>query len=290
MITKSKPKLLLVGCGDIAQRLAAKLDSDHYHCVGLRRNTSGLASNIEALACDLNDSEAVQKAISPGFDYIVITLTPNQRDEAGYRQTFVSNLSAVLNAVKEADIPTKHIVFVSSTSVYAQDDGEWVDEQSVTEPTHYRGKIILEAEKLCLNSSIPTTIIRFSGIYGPGRGRLIKQVRDGNWSTEDKQWTNRIHSDDAARVLAWCLDRARTNKSLEKIYLASDSEPTPKKQVCEWMANKINMDGSSDENEADKNKMNKRCSNKKLLMAGFSFRYPNFRDGYRQLLAGEKPH
>lgn len=287
MITKSKAKLpkvklLLVGCGDIAQRLVAQLDPEAYQCIGLRRNVASLPPSIEPLACDLNDNKAIEQGLKSGFDYVVITLTPNQRDEAGYRQTFETNLSAVLNALQAATKPPKHLLFVSSTSVYHQDKGEWVDEKSETKPDSFRGQTILKAENLCLNSEINSTIVRFSGIYGPGRGRLIEQVREGRWSSNDEQWTNRIHSEDAAAVLAWCLQRINNNLPLEKIILASDCEPSPKNQVCAWMAKHLGvLESTSDENKT----LNKRCSNQTLLEAGFLFSYPTFREGYRRLLA-----
>lgn len=292
MITKSrdtilKHKLLIVGCGDLGVRLGARLSGREFSLFGLRRSVGRLPDNIQPLACDLNDHAAVNAVLDQNFDYVVVTLTPDQYNEQSYRQTYVTNLTIVLNALSDTKNPPRHLLFVSSTSVYGQNQGEWVDEESVTEPENYRGRTMLEAENLCSSSKLSTTIIRFSGIYGPGRDRLTREVREGRWSRQDQQWTNRIHSEDAAGVLAWCLNRLTGNQPLDRLYLASDCEPAQKDLVCAWMAARLNAPAPIevvDEQENNKN-LNKRCSSKRLQEAGFQFIYPSFREGY-QLIQG----
>merc|ERR1711879_463797 len=71
------------------------------------------------------------------------------------------------------------LLFVSSSSVYHQMQGEWVDETSETQPSSFAGQELLAAEQALLKHAIPGTIVRFTGIYGPGRNRMIEQARHG---------------------------------------------------------------------------------------------------------------
>jgi hypothetical protein len=100
----------------------------------------------------------------------------------------------------------RRLLFVSSSSVFAQKDGEWIDETASTEPEGYSGKVMLEAEQLALHSGIPASVVRLTGIYGPGREWLLSQVRQGYRVAEEPPlYGNRIHAEDAASLLAFLL-------------------------------------------------------------------------------------
>jgi len=287
MIAKSKAKLLLIGCGDIGIRLASRLDSRHYDIYGLRRNVASLPNNIVPLPCDLNDVAEVRTVLQSSFDYVVITLTPADHSEQAYRQSYGTNMETLLGSLQQHELKPRRIFFVSSTSVYGQDQGQRVDESSATEPNNYRGQWVLAAEHKLLSSSLSVTIVRFSGIYGPGRKGLVAQIKQGNWRQREHQWTNRIHSDDCAGVLAWLLRRGCRDESLQQLYLASDGCPAINSEVCQWLAKKLSAPepSASSVSENDRGRgLNKRCSNQRLRDTGFEFRYPSYREGYSALL------
>lgn len=145
---------------------------------------------------------------------------------------------------------------------------------------------MLAAEQALLKDKLPGTVVRFTGIYGPGRNRMIEQARHGgHCDPEPPVWTNRIHRDDCIAVLALLIDRALNQQPLDDIYLATDDEPATLFDVLEWMKDRIgDVDPDHDMPEVTR-RANRRCSNARLKALGYEFHYSNYRDGYDQLLA-----
>jgi nucleoside-diphosphate-sugar epimerase len=281
----SKEGVLIVGCGDIGLRLAKCLPQDIYEITGLRRHPPEDTSFLRYQTCDVTDSDQFARVLKQNFAVIVISMTPSERSDLGYQKAYVQtcqNLLTGLRAFQKSPL----LIFVSSTAVYGQMDGEWVDEDSPTEPEGFSGKRLLEAESIIIGSEFPSTIVRFSGIYGPGRNRLIEQVRQAKASASI-HITNRIHADDCARCLAHLIELNRKGTQLQPIFLASDSAPTPMLEVVSWLAEQLGAKDFFSPN-ATNERGNKRCSNQRLLDSGFAFNYPTFKDGYAQVLAGYK--
>ena len=276
----------MIGCGDIAQRVAAQLGVEHFHCAGLRRDTKRLVTGIAPLALDLNQPGDYDPALFAGYDLVLLTLTPNQRNEAGYRQAYITNLQKVLRALGSASHPPSRLLFMSSTSVYGQNAGDWVDEDSETLPREFNGKILLEAEALVANSGLEHTVIRSAGIYGPGRLRLLDQVREGQWPARDQyQYSNRIHADDCAAFIAQLAHQYRRGEQWQPLYLATDCEPVLLAEVKQWLAVELQLSVPPLPSENNKQSFtNKRCSNRRMLDSGYQFIYPTFRQGYRNLI------
>ncbi len=266
-------RLLIAGCGDIGIRLANALERDQWQVTGLRRNIHALPDSIRPLQADLLDPESLTAAAGE-WDGVVYQATPGQRDPEAYRQAYVQGLDNLLGR-----IDTRRLIFVSSTAVYGQDDGSLVDEDSITEPSAFNGRILLEAEQQALDAG--GLVVRFSGIYGPGREFLINRVRNGQARCREQppQWTNRIHADDCAGTLAHLL-------KLENpvgLYCASDDQPVPRCQVLDWLADRLGVAGPQRE-QSDSSGQGKRVSNKRLRASGYDFIYPDFRAGYGALL------
>jgi len=280
----SKEQVLIVGCGDIGQRLAQCLPTELYEVTGLRRHPPADSACLRYQVCDVTDSARLAEILVQDFSVIVITMTPAERSDLGYERAYVQTCRHVIDGLRAQSLKPRLVIFVSSSAVYAQMDGSWVDENSPTEPDSFSGKRLLEAESIIKNSGYTNTIVRFSGIYGPGRNRLIEQVRQGKASAST-HFTNRIHADDCARSLAHFIELNRSGQDLQPIYLATDSLPVPMLEVVSWLAEQMGVkDFLSD--EATNERGNKRCSNQRLLDSGFVFRYPTFKEGYATVLAG----
>lgn len=278
----SKEQLLIVGCGDIGRRFAQFLPQVQYEVTGLRRRVQENTSFVQYQSGDVTDKAQLAQVLAKGFDVIVITMTPAERSDAGYERAYVQTCRNLVELLQQAEHKPRLVIFVSSSAVYAQMDGGWVDEESPTEPDSFSGKRLLEAEQIIRSSGLPATVVRFSGIYGPGRNRLIEQVRQGKASSS-AHITNRIHADDCARVLAHLVGLNRAGQKLDNIYLASDSAPTPMIEVVSWLAQQMNSEDFLSP-DAVNERGNKRCSNKRLLDTGFEFRYPSFKEGYGDVL------
>jgi nucleoside-diphosphate-sugar epimerase len=284
----SKEQVLIVGCGDIGQRLAQYLPQDIYAVTGVRRNPSQDLPYLNYRSCDVSDKAQLSHILAQNFSVVVVTMTPGERSDAGYERAYVQTCQNLVSELHAQSLTPRLLIFVSSSAVYAQMNGEWVDEKSPTEPESFSGKRLLEAEAIIQNSGFENSIVRFSGIYGPGRNRLIEQVRQGKASAS-AHFTNRIHADDCARCLAHLIELNRNNKKLEPIYLASDSSPVPMLEVVTWLAQQMNVKFFLSET-ATNERGNKRCSNQRLLNSGFVFRYRSYREGYLELLNYQKNH
>ena len=279
----SKEQVLIVGCGDIGRRLAQCLGQENYSVTGLRRHPPVDIEGLRYQACDATDLVQLRQALQQDFSILVISMTPNERSDSGYQRAYVQTCENLVGGLKALARQPKLIVFVSSSAVYNQMDGDWVDEDSPAEPESFSGKRLLEAEQIIRSSGFTNTIVRFSGIYGPGRNRLIEQVRQGR-ASNSPHFTNRIHADDCASVIAHLIELRHQNIPLAPVYLATDNIPAPMVEVVTWLAGKLGVSDFLSE-DAVNERGNKRCSNARLLASGFTFRYPGFKDGYGAMLA-----
>jgi nucleoside-diphosphate-sugar epimerase len=277
-------QVLLVGCGDLGIPLGQQLLNKGVDITALRRDISQLPADFHSLSIDVTDPVSCQSLREKEFDSVVITLTPGEFSDAAYLRCYVQSLKNLLPIFQQQKKPP-HIYFVSSTSVYHQSQGEWVDEESATLPFRFSGQRLLEAEKLLANSGLPYSIIRFAGIYGPGRKRLIEQVLAGKGAgQESMQWTNRIHRDDCVGFLHHLIHRQFNGDALLPVYIGCDNEPALMLEVKQWLAEQLDV-SLGPQAGISQRVDNKRCRNQRLTASGYRLRYPNFKAGYQAVLA-----
>lgn len=281
-------KVLLVGCGDIGNCLGILLIRKGAQVWGLRREPSGVKAPIQPLQADVTDDQSLEVLNPLSFDYVVVTLTANHFSDNAYRITYVHGLRNILAALIKKQF-SGHLFFVSSTSVYHQRDGQWVDEQSPTMPVSFAGLRMLEAEELANNCSISATILRFSGIYGPGRHRLIKQVLAlQSCPDHPPLYTNRIHRDDCVGVLVHLIDQHCRGNAIDTLYIGTDSQPATLHSVIAWLAQQLGVDSDAMRSVKSQRNNSKRCSNRRLLASGYQLRYPDYQSGYQKLVENER--
>lgn len=300
-------KILFIGCGDIGLRAIRALPSGSlkfaWQAQAMRRNPLALPADIDAIRGDLcNTGDLLAVLDKSNVDAIVITLTPDHMSDQGYLDSYVAGARALKLALSKTENPPRLVVWASSSGVYSQTNGEWVDELSEVIPISFRGKRLLEAEKiigslsteplLCNGRPIKPLVVRFSGIYGPGRNRLIHQIKQGKIAAKEPTvWTNRIHSEDCARVIVHLLTRYAQNKPLESLYLATDDEPVSAHEMQHWLAKQMGVcilgDSDNKKNRQSAGLSNRRCSNKLLTKTGYKLAFPSFREGYLSLLKNE---
>ncbi|CAM3396308.1 NAD(P)-dependent oxidoreductase [Pseudomonas floridensis] len=278
------PTVLIAGCGDIGSRLATRLLAHEWSVYGLRRTISGLSQGIVAVEGDLFQAEKPAGWPTGPIDYLVYCATPSQRDEIGYRKAYVDGLRHVLGWLNEQGQRPRRVFFVSSSGVYGQQNGEWVDETSVTEPVGFSGTIMLEAEHLARDSGFPATAVRLTGIYGPGRADLSNRVRQGHSVRVDPPvYANRIHADDAAGLLAHLLEADERGVALDDCYLGVDDDPAALADVVSWIREYLGVTEWSEDVSVQR-VGSKRCSNARAKALGWTPVYPDYRAGYAALL------
>lgn len=270
-------RVLIAGCGDVGNVLAASLLQEGHLVYGLKRDTSTLPDGVHPIAADLLNPTALEN-LPRDIDRLVFMPTPASRDQAGYEAIFIDGWKNLWAALKQAPIRT---LLVSSTAVFGEANGGIVNESTKPDPTGFNGKVLLEMERLASRCTENLVVVRISGIYGPGRERLITLAASDGLEVQQfpPYFTNRIHRDDAAAVLKHLLEIDQP----ETLYLATDDQPAPRYDVIEWLANQqgcASPKGITDENAS----RGKRVSNKKLRESGFRMSYPDYRTGYAAVL------
>lgn len=279
-------RVLIAGCGDVGSALALRLQQVGHEVWGLKRNPATLPGGIAGIAADLTDPGSLTQ-LPPRLDYVVYTAAAGGYSEERYRAAYVDGINNVLDALQRQDQQLRRVVFTSSTSVYAQHQGEWVDETSPADAPSFSGRCLRQGETALWQGPYPATVIRFGGIYGPGRTRLLDNLRRGTATCVDDPplYTNRIHRDDCAAALQHLLELAAP----EPLYLGVDDEPAPQCEVLRWLAQRLGVPGPTAVahavGEAAAMRANKRCRNRRLRASGFCFCYPSYREGYGALLA-----
>lgn len=267
--------VLIAGCGDVGNALANRLLAEGCAVWGIRRTVDALAPGVTPWRIDLRDRASLG-APPAAFDYLFYTASADGRDEESYRAIYVDALRDLLEVLRSEGSPLHRVFFTSSTAVYGQSEGEWVDEASPTEPSGFNGRLLLEAEAIVDHAPVSGVNVRLSGIYGPGRTRLIRNVWRREASATDS-WTNRIHVEDCAAALHHLM-RLPSPASL---YLGSDDLPATTAEVVTWMSRQLGVPAPS---RAETTRLNKRCRNARLRESGFRFRYPSFQEGYREMI------
>lgn len=266
---------LIVGCGYVGTALARELTALGERVTGwVRSAENATALRAEGLATLVGDvARTSDWASVPGdVDAVVHCASSNRRGAAVYAEVYREGLRHIVRR-----FPKARIVFVSSTSVYAQTRGEWVTEQSPAEPSTETGQILREAEQLGLDHG--AMVLRLAGIYGPGRQVLIERLRQGEAMIEGDgmRWINQIHRDDAARAIVTLLN----NGNAGEIYNGSDGAPVTQydyyRLACERL--RLTLPPFGPINAARKRGLtNKRVSNEKLHALGWSPEYSSFVD------------
>jgi nucleoside-diphosphate-sugar epimerase len=282
---------LIAGCGDVGNALALSLLEDGHVVYGLKRDTSSLPDGVLPIQADLLDPSTLTN-LPVEIESLVFMPTPASRDEAGYEAIFIQGWNNLWAGLKQ--IPTRTLL-VSSTAVFGEAGGALVDEGTVPDPTGFNGKILLKMEQLAASCTEPSftepsrteqvVVVRISGIYGPGRERLIRLAASKGLEVQQTPpcFTNRIHRDDAAAVLKHLLEMEKP----EALYLASDDLPVPRYEVVEWLA-KAQGRPAPIGLVLEKASMGKRINNQRLRDSGFNLTYPDYRAGYGAVLKNRK--
>ena len=280
-------RVLIAGCGYVGTVFGQLLAKQGHTAFGMRRNPAFLPDEIKGIRGDILDPESLEN-LPDSLDAVVFCVSAGGFSEDLYRSIYVDGTRNLLEALKGKTVDACRTVFVSSTGVYGQLDGGWVNESSKTEPLGFSGKIMLEGEEIVKENSSRPIILRFGGIYGPGRDRLIRLVESGNMKAgEGLKYTNRIYRDDGAAAILHLL----TGKVKHTVYNVVDECPAVYSEIVEWIAGELGLELPSQIEEDDTvtgRGGNKRVSSARLLSSGFRFQYPDFRSGYGEILRRER--
>ncbi len=276
--------IFIAGAGYTGMAVARHFRSKNQKVWALTRSADK-AAQLESLGVapvvrDLCGASSEAPLKIPPAHFVVISLAPDERSEESYRKTYVEAVGRLLAAMKANPRPFL-VVYLSSIGVYGDRAGAWVEESTPPEPDSERGRILLEAENQVLESGFPALIFRLGGIYGPSRNPLARLRKKEGESQARDAWLNLIHLEDIVGAMEVLFNKGKEGG----IYLGVDDEPVKRSEITGWLARQPDfMDRVLPPGFKTDSTSGKRCSNKNLKALGYSFRFPNFREGYQALI------
>lgn len=289
-------RVAILGCGYVGLALGRTLDEGGHDVVGVRRSSGGLDAvedaGLEPVAADVTDAEALRAV--PDVDAVVFAASAGGRGAAAARTTYVEGLRTAVEHFGGREDPPDRLLYTSSTGVYGDHGGDWVDEGTPLDPSDDRTAALIDAERVALEEApavgVDPTIVRLGGIYGRDRFRLDRYLE----GPVTGGYLNLVHRADAAGILQYLLaeDLARG-----EVVLGVDDEPVDRWALGDWLAEQLGRDPppkqtieerladvDSSTGRARRIRANKRCSNAKLRGLGYAFTYPTYRDGLTRVL------
>ena len=272
--------VLVIGCGFIGAQLLRVLQRSGWNATGITLSESSAdvlrSEGLQVVAADLRSSDL--GVLTENNPSIVIHCASSGRGgPSAYREVF---LETTRRLIEEASF--EHLIFTSSTSVYAQTDGSIVTETEPAKPERETGKILRETEELVLGHH--GTVLRLAGIYGPGRCDPLEKLLSGEAVMEGdgERIINSIHRDDA--VSAYCLAAGHLSQG---IFNVADNAAVTQLEWFQWACVRLGRPLPPFVPRALNRKRawtSKRVSNAKLRSMGWSPEYPSFREGVEELI------
>lgn len=294
-------RLLVIGAGYTGERLAEAGHDRDWEVVGTSRTDEKLEAldelGVQPVRWDVLEDDPGQLADHVGGEtqiaYSIPTLYREYERGDDEVPRHVEPVQRVLEVAENQG--ADRFIYLSSTSVYGDHDGAWIDEETDTEPTAPNGRMRRDIERCVLDDerSIDTNVARLVGIYGPGR-TLFKYIESGRYQLVDggEKPTNRVHVDDIVRSVLAMIDEAPSGA---RLYNVSDGNPKTVAHVVEWMVDRLGIerpDQISLDEYADKRgpdavarwKNTYRVQNQRLVdELGVRMEYPDVFAGYTAL-------
>ena len=279
-------KRLIIGCGYLGRRVAERWtqagDEVHAMTRSAERGAEFAASGWQPVIGDVTAPETL--ADLPAVDTLLFAVGMDRSRYTDIRDVYVRGLERSLAALPDS---VRHVVYISSTGVYGDFGGDWVDENSPTDPKREGGRACLEAEKLLLSSPFAarSTVLRLAGIYGPDRVPTRQQVQEKQRNKLSPQgYLNLIHVHDAAKIVQQV---AESNPAGEN-FLVSDGQPPLRRDYYDFIAERFSVgpipwDPNAEAPAESRASSSKRISNAKLMERfSIELKYPSYREGLRQ--------
>lgn len=284
MTTTLATDVLIVGCGDLGLEVAGLLLKTNLNVLGLRRQAIN-KENFPIMAGDVTKPETLKILGQSQAKCLVYCVAASEQSDENYQQIYVQGLKNILAALAD-NKELAHVFFVSSTRMYGQVTDALLDENDIAQPADFGGVRLLEAERHLYQAALDSkqwtsTALRLTGIYGPGRTRMLNMAQDSNKWPLENTWTNRIHRDDAAAFIVFLITQVLAKKTVEDCYIVTDSCPVSMFEVLTWIAQQLGFTVK----EMQAARAGKRMSNQRMLATGFELQYPDYKKGYQTLIA-----
>jgi len=282
----------ILGCGYLGLALGDRLADAGHDVVGVRRSERGRSRiadrGFEAVRADATDADDL--AALPDTDAVVYAVSGGRSGDP--RTVYVEGLRTVVETFGAREAPPNRLVYTSSTGVYGDRDGAWVDEDTDLDPQSDRERALVDAERVAVAEAeaagIDGTAVRLAGLYGPDRYWTDRYL-DGPIV---KGYVNMVHRADAAGAISHLLDADLARGSVVDIV---DDEPVSRWAFADWLAartghpepEKLSRSAARERPDISRRVLtSKRVANTRLHELGYEFAYPTYREGYAPAFDG----
>lgn len=297
-VVKNADAVFIAGCGYVGSALAEQLLKKGLRVGALTRNKERAAQlkelGLEEVVIADLDSREWHDKLRLKYRAVVNCVSSAGGGLAGYQKSYVEGQRSLLEWAQVAQ--PEVVCYTSSTSVYPQSDGAWVDETAPTDPSTETSALLLEAEQMLLNSKSyhgKAYVMRLAGIYGPERHYLIDQIKGGETviAGDGRHHLNLIHRDDAVSGIMAVME-SYPNLA-PGIYNLCDGQPYIQSEIVRWVAASLDVTCPTFDPEMKTARMlrrkgnspDRKISNTKLIEStAWSATYPNFKAGYKAFL------
>jgi nucleoside-diphosphate-sugar epimerase len=272
---------LVIGCGYLGRRVANVWRASRPVAALTRSRAEELQRDgLQPIVGDVLDANSLMNL--PLASTVLYAVGLDRSAGRSMREVYVNGLANVVRQVR----CTGPFIYISSTSVYGQRDGSWVDESSLTEPLEESGRVVLEAERTLRSLRPDAIVLRFGGIYGPNRVLRRQALLAGEPLTIDaEKWLNLIHvSDGVTAVLAAC-ERGEAGAT----YNVCDDEPVTRRAFYTESAIVLQAPPAMFAYQAMTiaSEANRRVRNRRLCeQLGWRPHHASYRDGLRACEVG----
>lgn len=275
-------QVLQIGCGGLGALIAQATLAQGHALTIVRRSPLPVPEGAQALYLDVVAEENLSVLSTMQPEILLYCLAPVEGQS--YQQTYVQGLRHVLANVSMASM--KHVFFISSTGIYGEDQGQWIDEETPALPADDGGRIMQEAEQLLAQLPCGHTALRVSGIYGPQRLYLLRLLQNRErWPTQ-AHWTNRMHEQDVAAAVVHLYQQVAVGVLLPAHCILSDGVPAMQHEVLQWLAAQQQLPAPA--TPALQPQSGKRIRSRFLQHTGFKPQFTDYQAGYASILSSLK--
>lgn len=287
-------QVAILGCGYVGLELARQLLSRGHDVTGVRRSDAGLAAveetGAQAVAADVTDGDALEGV--PAADAVVFAASSGGRGADAAREVYVEGLRTAIDHFGSRSDSPNRLVYTSSSGVYGDHGGDWVDETTPIDPITDKTRVLADAERIALEVTgehdIDGTVARFAGLYGPDRYRLERYLE----GPVTEGYLNMVHQVDAAGSIRHFLEEDCARGEAVNVV---DDEPVDKWDFADWLADECGVErpekrtieerlaaGDLSTPAERRLRTSKRVANDRLREVGYDLEFPTFREGYRK--------
>lgn len=265
-------KIGIIGCGYVGQAMALRWKQEG-HTIAVTTRHPEKVPSLESLAHHVHVlKEGTLNSFLSQQDAVLVSVAPSASSD--YRSTYLNTAQQIKERVAQTP-GLKQIIYTSSTSVYGDHQGAWVDENTLIVPAYESARILHETEQVllgCASTHLKVCILRLGEIYGPGReiGERLRRMHSQLFAGTGESYTNLIHLTDIVEALHFTL-----KQRLEGVYNLCNDFHIPRRQFYEQLCQQAGIPSIQwDPTKTSQHAGNKRVSNQKIKSTGFVFSKP----------------